>query len=139
MNSAGVTNRIFHFALSLVGWLKGGLGHVNILASVIFSGMSGAAIADAGGLGTIEIKAMKDNGYPTKFAVGVTAASATIGPIIPPSLPMVIYGVQANVSIGQLFTGGFIPGFGHDPFDDGHGHLLFLLPTLWKRCRALTG
>ncbi|MGA0125391.1 MAG: TRAP transporter large permease [bacterium] len=110
MNSAGVTNRIFHFALSLVGWLKGGLGHVNILASVIFSGMSGAAIADAGGLGTIEIKAMKDNGYPTKFAVGVTAASATIGPIIPPSLPMVIYGVQANVSIGQLFTGGFIPG-----------------------------
>ncbi|MGA1600381.1 MAG: TRAP transporter large permease [bacterium] len=110
MNSAGVTNRIFNFALALVGWLKGGLGHVNIVASVVFSGMSGTAVADAGGLGTIEIKAMKDNGYPAEFAVGVTAASSTIGPIIPPSLPIVIYGVQANASIGQLFTGGFLPG-----------------------------
>ena len=72
--------------------------------------MSGTAIADAGGLGTIEIKAMKDHGYPTEFALGITAASATLGPIIPPSLPMVIYGVQANVSIGKLFAGGFIPG-----------------------------
>ncbi len=110
MNSAGITNRIYNFALALVGWLKGGLGHVNVVGSVIFAGMSGTAIADAGGLGTIEIKAMKDHGYPTEFAVGITAASATLGPIIPPSLPMVIYGVQANVSIGRLFAGGFIPG-----------------------------
>jgi TRAP-type C4-dicarboxylate transport system permease large subunit len=110
MNSAGITNRIYNFALALVGWLKGGLGHVNVVGSVIFAGMSGTAIADAGGLGTIEIKAMKDHGYPTEFAVGITAASATLGPIIPPSLPMVIYGVQANVSIGKLFAAGFIPG-----------------------------
>jgi len=110
MNSAGITNRIYNFALALVGWLKGGLGHVNVVGSVIFAGMSGTAIADAGGLGTIEIKAMKDHGYPAEFAVGITAASATLGPIIPPSLPMVIYGVQANVSIGKLFAGGFIPG-----------------------------
>ncbi len=110
MNSAGITNRIYNFALALVGWLKGGLGHVNVVGSVIFAGMSGTAIADAGGLGTIEIKAMKDHGYPTEFALGITAASATLGPIIPPSLPMVIYGVQANVSIGKLFAGGFIPG-----------------------------
>jgi TRAP-type C4-dicarboxylate transport system permease large subunit len=110
MNSAGITNRIYNFALALVGWLKGGLGHVNVVGSVIFAGMSGTAIADAGGLGTIEIKAMKDHGYPAEFAVGITAASATLGPIIPPSLPMVIYGVQANVSIGKLFAAGFIPG-----------------------------
>lgn len=110
MNSAGITNRIYDFAVALVGWLKGGLGHVNVVGSVIFSGMSGTAVADAGGLGTIEIKAMRDHGYKTEFAVGVTAASATIGPIIPPSLPMVIFGVMANVSIGQLFAAGFLPG-----------------------------
>ncbi|MBP8296017.1 MAG: TRAP transporter large permease [Burkholderiales bacterium] len=110
MNSAGITNRIYNFALALVGWLKGGLGHVNVVGSVIFAGMSGTAVADAGGLGTIEIKAMQDHGYPTEFAVGITAASSTLGPIIPPSLPLVIYGVQANVSIGKLFAGGFIPG-----------------------------
>ncbi len=110
MNIAGVTGRIYRFAVSLVGWMKGGLGHVNIIGSVIFSGMSGTAIADAAGLGTIEIKAMKDHGYSTEFAVGVTAASATLGPIIPPSLPFVIYGMMANVSIGALFLGGIIPG-----------------------------
>ncbi len=110
MNIAGVTGRIYRFAVSLVGWMKGGLGHVNIIGSVIFSGMSGTAIADAAGLGTIEIKAMKDHGYSTEFSVGVTAASATLGPIIPPSLPFVIYGMMANVSIGALFLGGIIPG-----------------------------
>ncbi|MFN3460980.1 MAG: TRAP transporter large permease [Oceanibaculum sp.] len=110
MNSAGITNRIFDFAKSCVGWMRGGLGHVNIGASVIFAGMSGAAVADAGGLGTIEIKAMRDAGYDDEFAVGVTAASSTIGPIIPPSLPIVIYGVMANASVGQLFAAGFIPG-----------------------------
>src|SRR5689334_18975470 len=110
MNIAGVTGRIYKFAVALVGWMRGGLGHVNIIGSVIFSGMSGTAIADAAGLGTIEIKAMKDHGYSTEFSVGVTAASATLGPIIPPSLPFVIYGMMANVSIGALFLGGFIPG-----------------------------
>src|SRR5205814_8684468 len=101
---------IYNFALALVGWMKGGLGHVNVVGSMIFAGMSGTAIADAAGLGTIEIRAMKDHGYSTEFAVGVTAASATVGPIIPPSLPFVIYGMMASVSIGQLFMGGFIPG-----------------------------
>src|SRR5436305_7070973 len=110
MNNAGITNRIYNFALALVGWMKGGLGHVNILGSVIFAGMSGTAIADAAGLGTIEIKAMKDHGYSTEFSVGVTAASATLGHIIPPSPPFVIYGMMAHVSIGALFLGGVIPG-----------------------------
>jgi TRAP-type C4-dicarboxylate transport system permease large subunit len=110
MNNAGITNRIYNFALALVGWLKGGLGHVNVLGSVIFAGMSGTAIADAAGLGTIEIKAMKDHGYSTEFSVGVTAASATLGPIIPPSLPFVIYGMMANVSVGALFLAGILPG-----------------------------
>ena len=110
MNTAGITNRIFGFALAAMGWARGGLGHVNVGASVIFAGMSGAAVADAGGLGTIEIKAMKDHGYDLDFAVGITAASSTIGPIIPPSLPMVIYGVMAGASIGQLFAAGFVPG-----------------------------
>jgi TRAP-type C4-dicarboxylate transport system permease large subunit len=110
MNNAGITTRIYNFALALVGWLKGGLGHVNVLGSVIFAGMSGTAIADAAGLGTIEIKAMKEHGYSTEFAVGVTAASATLGPIIPPSLPFVIYGMMANVSVGALFLAGVLPG-----------------------------
>ena len=110
MNNAGITNRIYDFALALVGWLKGGLGHVNIIGSVVFAGMSGTAIADAAGLGTIEIKAMRDKGYDIGFSVGVTAASATLGPIIPPSLPFVIYGMMANVSVGQLFLAGIVPG-----------------------------
>ena len=110
MNSSGITNRIYDFALALVGWLKGGLGHVNVVGSVIFAGMSGTAVADAGGLGNIEIKAMRDHGYSVDFAVGVTGASSTIGPIIPPSLPFVIYGVMANASIGKLFAAGVIPG-----------------------------
>ena len=110
MNNAGITNRIYNFALALVGWLKGGLGHVNVVGSVVFAGMSGTAIADAAGLGTIEIKAMKDHGYSSEFAVGVTAASATLGPIIPPSLPFVIYAMMANVSVGALFLAGLLPG-----------------------------
>ena len=110
MNSSGITTRIFDFAKSIVGWMHGGLGHVNIGASIIFAGMSGAAVADAGGLGTIEIKAMRDAGYDDDFSVGITASSSTIGPIIPPSLPLVIYGVMASCSIGELFAAGFIPG-----------------------------
>ncbi|HSP58288.1 MAG TPA: TRAP transporter large permease [Halomonas sp.] len=110
MNNGGITSRIFDFAKALMGWMRGGLGHVNVGASIVFSGMSGAAVADAGGLGTIEIKAMRDAGYDDQFSVGITAASSTIGPIIPPSLPMVIYGVMASVSVGQLFAAGLIPG-----------------------------
>jgi TRAP-type C4-dicarboxylate transport system permease large subunit len=110
MNSAGVTGRIYSFAVALVGWMKGGLAQVNIIGSVIFSGMSGTALADAAGIGTIEIKAMTDHGYPLEASVGVTAASATLGPIFPPSLPFVIYGMMANVSIGALFMAGILPG-----------------------------
>ncbi len=110
MNTAGITQRIYSYALDLVGWLKGGLGHVNVVGSVVFAGMSGTAIADAAGLGTIEIKAMTEHGYDPEFAVGVTAASATLGPIIPPSLPFVIYGMMANVSVGALFLAGILPG-----------------------------
>ena len=110
MNSAGITERIFNFALALVGWMRGGLGHVNVGASVIFAGMSGAAVADAGGLGSIEIKAMRDAGYEPGFRSVSPRPSSTIGPIIPPSLPMVIYGVVSGASIGQLFAAGFLPG-----------------------------
>lgn len=110
MNGAGITARIFGFARAIVGWMHGGLGHVNVGASIIFAGMSGAAVADAGGLGAIEIKAMREAGYDDDFSVGVTAASSTIGPIIPPSLPLVIFGVMASVSIGKLFVAGIVPG-----------------------------
>jgi tripartite ATP-independent transporter DctM subunit len=110
MNSGGVTARIFRFAESLVGHFRGGLGYVNILASMLFAGMSGSAAADAGGLGAVEIKAMRDAGYDDDFTIGVTASSSLIGPIIPPSVPFVIYGAIANVSVGGLFVGGIIPG-----------------------------
>ncbi len=110
MNFSGVTTRMFRFATVLVGWMKGGLCQANIVASVIFAGMSGSAVADAGGLGTLEIKAMRDAGYPRDLAGAVTAASSTIGPILPPSLPMIIYGVTAETSIGALFVGAIIPG-----------------------------
>ena len=110
MNVGGITSKIFAFARAIVGWLPGGLGHVNVGSSVIFAGMSGAAVADAGGLGNVEIKAMREAGYDTDFSVGITAASSTIGPIIPPSLPLVIYGVMASVSIGELFIAGIVPG-----------------------------
>ena len=110
MNTGGVTTRLFRFASAFVGWIPGGLGHANIVASMIFAGMSGAAIADAGGLGTIEIKAMQDEGFDTPFAAAITAASSIIGPIIPPSIPMVIYASIANVSVGKLFLAGAVPG-----------------------------
>ena len=110
MNTGGVTRRLFRFASAVVGHIPGGLGHANVLASMIFAGMSGAAIADAGGLGTIEIKAMRDEGFDIGFSAAVTAASSTIGPIIPPSIPMVIYASIANVSVGKLFLAGAVPG-----------------------------
>ncbi len=110
MNTGGMTTRIFRFANSLVGHVKGGLGHVNVLASLIFSGMSGAAVADAAGLGLIEIKAMDEAGYDRPFSAAITAASSTIGPVVPPSIPFVIYGSLTNTSVGKLFLAGFIPG-----------------------------
>lgn len=111
LNSAGITNQLFGFARALVGRMPGGLGHVNVLASLFFSGMSGSAVADAGGLGKMEIKAMRDAGYPDDFSGSVTAASSMIGPLVPPSITMVLYGVISNTSIGQLFLGGVLPGF----------------------------
>lgn len=110
MNLGGVTQRIFSFADHLVGHFTGGLAHTNVLASVIFSGMSGSAIADTGGLGAIELKAMKDGGYDEDFSLAVTGASSLIGPVIPPSVPLVIFGVTASVSVGSLFNAGIIPG-----------------------------
>ena len=110
MNTAGITTRLFNFARLLVGFLPGGLGHANTVASLIFAGMSGAAVADAAGLGQVEIKAMRDEGYDDDFSVAITAASSTIGPIFPPSIPMVIFGLVAEVSVGRLFLGGVVPG-----------------------------
>ena len=110
MNAAKLTDKLFNFAKVVVGPLKGGLGHVNIVASIIFAGMSGSELADVAGLGTVEIKAMQDSGYDGPFACAVTCASATIGPIIPPSIPMVIYSMLSGASVGYLFLGGIIPG-----------------------------
>ena len=110
MNTGGITRRIFRVASAWVGSIPGGLGHSNVLASLIFSGMSGSAVADAGGLGQIEVNAMKKDGFDSDFSAAVTCASATIGPIIPPSIPIVVYGMMTEVSVGSLFIGGIIPG-----------------------------
>ncbi|MCB1375169.1 MAG: TRAP transporter large permease, partial [Rhodobacteraceae bacterium] len=110
LNGAGITNHLFGFARALVGHIRGGLGHVNVLASLFFSGMSGSALADAGGLGKMEIEAMRRAGYDDDFSGAVTAASSMIGPLVPPSITMVLYGVISNTSIGQLFLGGVVPG-----------------------------
>lgn len=110
MNNGGVTDRMYDFAQKLVGHIRGGLAHVNVLGSMIFAGMSGSAVADAAGLGNMEIKAMTDRGFDPDFSAAVTAASSTVGPVIPPSIPFVLYGSMAGVSVGALFLGGFIPG-----------------------------
>jgi C4-dicarboxylate transporter, DctM subunit len=110
MNTGGMTDRIFGFARTLVGHVRGGLAHVSVLASMLFAGVSGAALAEAMGLGLIEIKAMKDGGFDKTFAGAVVASSSTIGPVIPPSIPLVIYGALAEVSVGKLFLGGVVPG-----------------------------
>ena len=111
MNAGGISDRIFTFALLIVGRLPGGLGHVNILGSFIFSGISGSALADIAGLGNMEIRAMRKEGYATNFAVGITLASSILGPILPPSVPLVLFGVIAEVSITGLFLGGVVPAF----------------------------
>jgi tripartite ATP-independent transporter DctM subunit len=110
MNAGGITDRIFTLLRRLIGHISGGLAYANVGASVVFAGMSGSAVADAGGLGAIEIKAMRDQGYRTDFAAAVTAASSVIGPIIPPSIPFILYGAVAEVSVGRLFVAGFLPG-----------------------------
>lgn len=110
MNACGITERIVAFARSLVGHIRGGLAHVSIVSSMFFSGISGSATADASALGSMMIPAMKKNGFDADYAVAVNASSSAMGPIIPPSIMMVIYGSIANVSIAQLFLGGFVPG-----------------------------
>lgn len=110
MNAGGLTDRIFAFARALVGWISGGLAQVNIVGSIIFAGMSGSALADLAGLGAVEIKAMRANGYPVPFSAAVTLSSCMVGPLIPPSIILVIYGLATNTSIGQLFLGGLFAG-----------------------------
>lgn len=110
MNKGSVTPRIFNLANSVVGHFRGGLGHVNVIASMIFAGMSGTAAADAAGLGALEIRAMRDRDYPMSYSTGITGASSVIGPIIPPSVAMVIYGWLGDVSVGKLFIAGVVPG-----------------------------
>lgn len=110
MNRTSVADRIFDFCKDLVGWIPGGLGHVNIATSIIFAGMSGSAVADVGGIGHLSFKAMVDNGFDKEFSAAVTISSSTVGPIIPPSIPMVVYAMVANVSVGKMFFGGIVPG-----------------------------
>jgi tripartite ATP-independent transporter DctM subunit len=111
MNAGTISDRLLSFCVALVGRFRGGLGHVNVVASLIFSGMSGSAVADAAGIGKIIIQMMTKSGqYPRGYAAAITAASATIGPIIPPSIPMVLYALVSNTSIGYLFLGGILPG-----------------------------
>jgi tripartite ATP-independent transporter DctM subunit len=111
MNAGTISDRLLGFCVAVVGRFRGGLGHVNVLASLIFSGMSGSAVADAAGIGRIIIDMMrKDGRFPPGYAAAITAASATIGPIIPPSIPMVLYALVSNASIGYLFLGGILPG-----------------------------
>jgi len=110
MNNGTITERIFDFSKGIVGRFRGGLAHVNVLASLIFSGMTGSAVADAAGLGKLEIEAMRKEGYDDGFSCAVTAASATIGPIFPPSIPIIIFSTISGASVGALFMGGMIPG-----------------------------
>ena len=110
MNVGGTTERIFAVANLMVGRIRGGLAHVNVIGSMIFAGMSGSAVAEAAGLGVIEIRAMVKEGYTARYSATISAVSATIGPIIPPSIPFVIYGSLANVSVGALFLAGIVPG-----------------------------
>lgn len=110
MNTGGITDRLINLSKALVGWIRGGLGLVNVTASVFFAGISGSATADAAGIGRIIIPAMKKEGYDANFAVALTAASATLGPILPPSIVMIIYAAMTNISIGKLFLAGVVPG-----------------------------
>lgn len=110
LNESEITDKMFNFCNGLLGRMKGGTAQVNVLISLIFSGMTGSAIADASGIGLMEIQQMKKEGYDAEFSCAITAASATIGPIFPPSIPMVIYGMLSGASVGKLFMGGMVPG-----------------------------
>jgi len=110
MNRGGITHRLVEFSQAMMGHLKGGLAHVNVLTSMLFAGLSGSAVADTSAIGSMLIPAMEKQGYTKKFAAAITAATATIGPIIPPSIPMVLYALVSNASIGSLFLGGIVPG-----------------------------
>ncbi len=110
MNAGGITARLVKFSEALIGHIRGGLSHVTIISSMIFAGVSGSAVADASAIGSVLIPTMKKNGYPSSYVAALTAASSTIGPIIPPSIPMVVYGLLTQVSIGRLFLAGAIPG-----------------------------
>jgi tripartite ATP-independent transporter DctM subunit len=122
MNTGGIMHRLVDLASAMVGHIRGGLGHVNVVASMLFAGMSGSAVADAAGMGRIEIEMMRKSGYPLAFSGAITAASATIGPVIPPSIPFVVYGSLAGVSVGKLFLAGVIPGVAMG---------LFLMGSVW--------
>jgi C4-dicarboxylate transporter, DctM subunit len=111
MNAGGITHRLFRFAQNLVGHLKGGLGHVVVVSAMIFAGMTGAAVAEAAALGTVELEGMTKRGFDRKFSAAILASASTIGPVIPPSIPFVIYGSITGTSVGRLFLGGFLPGF----------------------------
>ncbi len=110
MNEGGITRRLVRFAQAMIGWVSGGLAYVNVVASMLFAGISGSAAAEAAAIGSVMIPAMRDEGYEEEFAGALTAASSTMGPIIPPSIPMILYGIIANVSIGALFLAGAVPG-----------------------------
>jgi tripartite ATP-independent transporter DctM subunit len=110
MNTGGISRRLLRLARAALGHVKGGLAHVNIVTNMVFAGVSGSAVADASAVGAVMIPAMKKEGYPAEYAAAVTAAAATIGPVIPPSIPMVIFGLLASTSIGKLFIGGVVPG-----------------------------
>ena len=122
MNTGGIMHRLVNLASAMVGHIRGGLGHVNVVASMLFAGMSGSAVADAAGMGRIEIEMMRKSGYPLAFSGAITAASATIGPVIPPSIPFVVYGSLAGVSVGKLFLAGVMPGVAMG---------LFLMGSVW--------
>jgi len=110
MNSGGITGRIIRFAQALVGWMRGGLGMTNVASSMLFGGVSGTAVADAASIGGMMIPGMKKAGYPADFSAAVTAASSTVGPIIPPSVPMIIVGSLSGISVGKMFIAGAVPG-----------------------------
>ena len=128
MNAGGMTERIFAFARALFGPIRGGLAQVNVAASMIFAGMSGAALADLAGLGAIEMRAMRANGYPDRLSIAVTLASCTVGPIIPPSIVLIVYGLATYTSIGRLFLAGVLPGI-------LIGVLMMVFIWLWVRLR----
>ena len=139
MNSGGITDRLFDFANKLVGHIRGGLAQVNVVGSMIFAGMSGSAVADAAGLGQVEIKEMIKEGFRPEFWAAVSAASATVGPIIPPSIPLVIYGTTANVSVGALFLAGVIPGLLMGLFLMGACYLIALREDFPRHPKATVG